>query len=394
MLGMSRWSEKGGSYRTITRFFHSTIDWGAINWQFIKKHLLSKGGVYLLAGDEVVVSKSGKKSYGLERFYSSIQNRPIKSLAFLNLSLIDVEKRVAYPLTTEQIIKENAEGCIKYKSPKRIEEKENSLKKNTDTFSSYLEFVKSTIASVIERINKDINIKYFLYDGAMGYDEAVQMVKSCDLEIISKLRKDSALEFPNEEEYKGIGRPKEYGGKIDYDDISDRYLKETSTDGSIVTKLYQIEMLHRKFSNPLNIVIIKKMNTTNKKSAHVVLFTSDLKLEYAKIIDYYSLRFQIEFVFRDAKQYWGMEDFMNIMEKPIYNWANISTFMVNFSHGLRRNPQMQEMSILDLKAHYHGIKYVKEVFKLLPLFADKLLIHRVKLKIANLGAINGSWKVA
>jgi hypothetical protein len=32
------------------------------------------------------------------------------------------------------------------------------------------------------------------------------------------------------------------------------------------------------------------------------------------------------------------------------------------------------MSILDLKAHYHGLKYVKEVFKLLPDFADKLLI--------------------
>ncbi len=84
----------------------------------------------------------------------------------------------------------------------------------------------------------------------------------------------------------------------------------------------------------------------------------------------------------------------NITEKPIYNWANISTFMVNFTHGLRRNPQMQEMSVLDLKAHYHGIKYVKEVFKLLPDFADKLLIHRVKLKIANLGAINCYSKVA
>ncbi len=26
MLGLSRWSEKGGSYRTITRFFNSTIN--------------------------------------------------------------------------------------------------------------------------------------------------------------------------------------------------------------------------------------------------------------------------------------------------------------------------------------------------------------------------------
>jgi len=56
MLGLSRWSEKGGSYRTITRFFHTEIDWKSINWFFIKKHLVKKGSVYLLGGDEVVVS--------------------------------------------------------------------------------------------------------------------------------------------------------------------------------------------------------------------------------------------------------------------------------------------------------------------------------------------------
>ena len=48
MLGLSRWSEKGGSYRIITRFFHSNIDWVSINWMLIKTHL-SKGSVYLLA---------------------------------------------------------------------------------------------------------------------------------------------------------------------------------------------------------------------------------------------------------------------------------------------------------------------------------------------------------
>jgi len=394
MLGLSRWSEKGGSYKTITRFFNSIIDWGSINWLFIKKHLLDKNGIYLLAGDEVVVSKSGKKSYGLDKFYSSIQNRPIKGLAFLNLSLIDVKKRVAYPLITKQIIKENADGCIKYKNSNKTELDNSSKKEDTDRFSSYLKFVKNTIESVTEYINKDIKVNYFLFDGAMGYDEAVQMVRSCNYHIISKLRKDSALEFPNEEEYSGRGRPKKYGAKINYNNLSDRYLKETTIDGDIVTKIYQMEMLNRTFSNPLNVVIIKKVNTKTKQSAHVVLFSSDLNLDYDKIILYYSLRFQIEFVFRDAKQYWGMEDFMNINETPIYNWANLSTFMVNFAHGLRQNSSMKTMSILDLKAHYHGLKYVKEVFKLLPDFADKLLINRITLQITNLGAINGYRHVA
>jgi putative transposase len=42
-----------------------------------------------------------------------------------------------------------------------------------------------------------------------------------------------------------------------------------------------------------------------------------LNLTAAQIVDYYSLRFQIEFNFRDAKQHWGLEDFMNVSPQAI-----------------------------------------------------------------------------
>jgi putative transposase len=48
------------------------------------------------------------------------------------------------------------------------------------------------------------------------------------------------------------------------------------------------------------------------KTAHVVLCSSNLTLGYAQLIDYDRLRFQLEFNFRDAKQYWGLEDFMSV----------------------------------------------------------------------------------
>ncbi len=408
MLGLSRWSEKGGSYRTITRFFYSTINWEIINWLFIKTHLIKKGSVYLLGGDEVVVSKSGKHSYGVDWFFSSIQNQVIKSLAFLHLSLIDVEKRKAYSLMTKQIIKESKEGCVKDKRSKK--KKKNKKKKgkvgrpkgsaNKDKkeieLSPYLQFVQVSIKEALKRIDKHIDIVYFVFDGAFGNNYATQMVKQCGLDIISKIQKNSALIFPYEGEYRGRGAPPKYGDDIDYDNLPKEYLKSdvTDEDTHTQTKIYQMEMLHRKFADRLNVVIIQKINLTTGKVAHVNLFSSSLTLGYEKIIDYYSLRFQIEFVFRDAKQYWGMEDFMNIKQTPIYNWANLSTFMVNLAHGLRNNPAMKKMSVLDLKAHYHGLKYVKEVFKLLPDLVDDYLIEKVSAKIANLGAINGSLKVA
>jgi putative transposase len=35
MLGLSRWTEKGGSYRTVQRFFKEKIDWSSLCWQLI-----------------------------------------------------------------------------------------------------------------------------------------------------------------------------------------------------------------------------------------------------------------------------------------------------------------------------------------------------------------------
>jgi len=376
-----------------------------------KTHLIkAKSLVYLLAGDEVVVSKSGKRSYGLDRFFSSIQNQVIPSLAFLNLSLISVETRKAYPLSIKQIIKNNKNGCIKDKSS---DDDENSEKqkikrkpgrptgsgnkdKKTVELSPYLKFVQDAIKEIIGRIDKHIDVIYFVFDGAFGNNNAVVMIKQCGLHIISKLQKNSTLYFKNEEEYKGKGAPKKYGTAIDYKNIPEKYLKSTDTneDEGCITKIYQIQMLHRKFSDMLNVVIIQRTNVKTASFSYLVLFSTDLTLGYEKIIDYYSLRFQIEFVFRDAKQYWGLEDFMNIKKTPIENWANLSTFMVNLTNGLRNNPDMAEMSTLDIKAHYHGVKYVKEVLKLLPDFDDEYLIQKVFAQIANLGAIHPSKKVA
>jgi putative transposase len=120
------------------------------------------------------------------------------------------------------------------------------------------------------------------------------------------------------------------------------------------------------------------------------LFSTDLELDYAKIIKFYSLRFQIEFNFRDAKQYWGLEDFMNVKETAVTNAANLSLFMVNFSYALlqpfrQHNP---DYSVLDLKSHYRGCRYASETIKWLPQKPDPILLADIFLQIARLGAIH------
>jgi hypothetical protein len=87
MLSIARWTERGGSYRTVQRWYHTPLDWATILWTIIHVYLLKPDGAYLLAGDEVVISKAGKTTHGRGRFYSSLAQRPINSVSFMAVSL-------------------------------------------------------------------------------------------------------------------------------------------------------------------------------------------------------------------------------------------------------------------------------------------------------------------
>jgi putative transposase len=140
------------------------------------------------------------------------------------------------------------------------------------------------------------------------------------------------------------------------------------------------------------VVIIVKTNTETGVWAHAILFSSELTQTYDQIIEYYTLRFAIEFVFRDAKQYWGLEDFMNVKETPVTNAANLAFCMVNIALILRRQmrPKPADFSVLDLKAHFRGLKYVAETLKLLPQMPDPIVIQQIAAKVALIGAVNAT----
>jgi putative transposase len=169
-----------------------------------------------------------------------------------------------------------------------------------------------------------------------------------------------------------------------------QYLKATTVQGHIHTRVYQAQLLHKAFAPPLNVVIIRKTNLRTQARAHVILFSSDLTLAYAPLVDDYSLRFQIEFNFRDAKQYWGLEDFMNVTPTGVTNAANLSLFMVNVAYHLQAAGRQcdPDSSILDLKADCRGYKYVEETIKMLPEKPAPVLLGQILHKVTSLGRIH------
>lgn len=106
MSGISRRAEKGGSYRTVQRFFAKNICWRLLNRSVVKAFFRGSSGVVLIAGDATTVTKSGKKTFGPGRFFSSVYSRPVPGIAFQTLSLPDVDRQKSWPILTEQILPE------------------------------------------------------------------------------------------------------------------------------------------------------------------------------------------------------------------------------------------------------------------------------------------------
>lgn len=106
--------------------------------------------------------------------------------------------------------------------------------------------------------------------------------------------------------------------------------------------------------------------------------------------DYYGLRFQIEFNCRDAQQYWGLADFMNVTETTVTTAAHLSLFRVNVSYCLLRDLRQSDPDsrVLDLKAQCRAYKYVTETIKMLPEKPEPALLGQIFNHVACLGRIH------
>lgn len=405
MLGLSRWAGPGGSYRTVQRFFTTVMPWATLFWVFFRHQVYRSEDVYLLVGDEVVVTKAGKNTHGLDRFFASLYGKPVPGLAFFTLSLVSVEARHSFPMRVEQVVRSDAEKAAskanvaakKPQSPctkRRLGRPKGSKNKpKADvTFTPELLRITGWLDALLHLIAGVVSLTYVVLDGHFGNHNALQMARQSNLHLISKLRCDAALYFPYTGPYAGRGPHRKYGGKVDYDNIPVQYLKATTVERHIETRLYQMQLLHKEFAQPLNVVIIAKTNLRTQTHAHVILFSSDVALAYEPLVDYYRLRFQIEFNFRDAKQYWGLEDFMNVTPTGVTNAANLSLFMVNVAYRLCTDVRQRapDYSVLDLKADCRGYKYVEDTIQMLPEKPEPILFAKILNQVAGLGRIHAA----
>ncbi|MBI5824574.1 MAG: transposase [Chloroflexi bacterium] len=390
--------QSGGSYRTIQRLYHTPLLWLQIQWIFFVSQLQKPTHEYIAAGDEVVFGKAGKETYGIGCFFSSLQNRVIPGLSFFVFSVIDVKARQSYPIQAVQIVKEKEERKAKGNKKSDNSEKrsvgrpkgsKNKVDKQPDLSPELLR-IQPVLQAFLAILKGVLAIPYLVMDSHFGNYPSAWMVLQTGLHFVSKLRSDAALYEPFTGKYGRRGARPKYGEKVDVRKMKKKYLKSDKQEDGIRTQIYQAALRNKGFAFSINVVVILKTNLSTRKQAHIILFSTDLTLPHEKLFDYYTLRFQIEFNFRDAKQYWGLDDFMNVKAQAVTNAANLSLFMVNFSSVLlhRYREHNPEFSVLDLKSHYRGCRYASETIKLLPQKPDGILLAEIFEQIARLGMVH------
>src|SRR5499433_1960532 len=200
MLGLSRWAGKGGSYRTVQRLCSTVLPWAMLFWVFFRHHLYCSAEVYCVAGDDVIVTKAGQHTHGLDRFFASLYGKPVPGLAFFALSLVSTQQRRAFPIRVEQVVRSEAEkaaskakAAAKKKAPcaKRRPGRPKGSKnksKADGTFTPELGRIAGWLAALLHLIAGMVSLTYLVLDGHFGNHNALQMARQHNLHLISKLR--------------------------------------------------------------------------------------------------------------------------------------------------------------------------------------------------------------
>ena len=337
-------------------FFERSFDFFAFNKALVMKNI---EGDVAIAFDPSYISKSGKKTPGVGYFWSGCAGKTKWGVEFCGLAILDLARRTAFHLFGFQTIDlQDDETLIVFYARKILEKKEELLKIS----------------------------KYIVADAYFSKISFVKPMLEAGLHVISRLRDDADLQYLfSGTQKKGKGRPKKYNGKIDFNNLDETQtilVSELENE-----KIYAFKAYSKSLKIVLNLVIVFSKNSKEKWS-HKIYFSTDLEQAWKDILNMYRLRFQIEFLYRDAKQFTGLNDCEARSSRKLnFHW-NMSLTAINLAKIVHWLPQKNEnssdtvvFSMSNIKTQYHNELLIK---KFISLFGINPELHKNKGKIQQL----------
>ena len=238
--------------------------------------------------DASFVPKSGKKTEGLDYFFNGSHSKSERGLEWSLLSIVDLKQNSAYPLNAQQ-------------TPAQLATDEASSASST-RIDWYLKQVH------LARKHLPALIKDLVADAYYSKKKWVDGILALDLHAIGKLRRDSRLKYFYNGPQKPRGRKRKFAGLVDYTLIDSppehalgfEFVETVDDD----IDLYRAWVYSEAFKRAIQVVYLHKVTPTS--SSYVLLYCTDEHLSAVDVYRYYKARFQIEFIFRDSKQFLGL----------------------------------------------------------------------------------------
>jgi hypothetical protein len=332
--------------RTYRRQFQKEFDFVKLNQEIIKQ---SACQIKAFAMDASFIGKSGKETFGIDKFWNGCASRAEKGLEASIISLICGKQNASFALTVDQ-------------TEPNLAEKEGQAKQTR------IDFYAAQVEKAAPQILAYTRVG--LFDGYYAKEKFVRKMSKLELTVISRLRADANLKYLYTGEQKPKGRHRKYEGKVDFTDLT------RLTETTVKVEEKEIKL----FSGVVWSVSLKreiKLMVVQYGSKTVNLFSTDLEMSASEIFFFYRSRFTIEFLIRDAKQSGGLNDCQARDNKAIeFHW-NTALTSVNLARA------MSQMEQVASEKKPFSMKTIKQQFfneNLLKLFISKLGLEQSLIK--------------
>lgn len=300
------------SEQTFRRHFQKGVRWVALNLTVLRLRRHPKEpliGVF----DCTFLPKGGTESYGLGRFFSSAAGRPERGQEVSILGVVATKSREAFGIDATQTPAE-----ISRSSSSDNPSKEYS---SVDFYIEQIEDLQGKLA--------EMGVSYWVGDGFYAKRKVFGAITETDGDLITRLRSDSNLRYlytgPPKD---GPGRPKLYDGKINFDcseQIERRFEEVGRLPDRAHVEVWTTVANSPHFRQNLRIVLLRNLQTGRT----LLLCSTATEQPAEEVVRYYRLRYQIEFVIRDAKQHAGLTHCQARSQEKIDFHLNMSVAGVN-----------------------------------------------------------------
>ena len=303
-LSLSRHSAL--SERTFRRGFRRPFEFPRLNLQCAERADCNSATAVAL--DASFIRKSGRHTFGLDKFWNGSNQRAERGLEVSLVALIDAEQNRAFALSCEQTPGAEAK---------------------TDTQETRMDFYLEHFERTVPLL--PASVKYALVDGAYAKEKFVSGICRAGFDVVSRLRSDANLRFLFQgEQRKGRGRPRKFDGKVDLSDLG-RFERVEADEPSLA--LYTQRLWSVSLKREIQVLVLVNRDKAEKQKT-IVLFSTDLEMDAKHLLRLYRSRFQIEFLFRDAKQSAGLETAQARDAKALsFHW-NASFAAVNLARAI------------------------------------------------------------